>query len=152
MKMFDYLLKLIYPDCCIFCGNPIKLYSENRDICDKCLENMPYLSGSIDMDKLNIKGINVFRYDAVRDTLFHLKYDGYKRYGALFGNLMADYAIDNCINELFEADIIVPVPLWHKKEKIRGFNQAALIAEAIAQRTEMPCVNDLLIRKRDTRA
>ena len=48
--MIDYLLSLIYPDSCIFCGKPIKLHSKSRDICDECLVNMPYLSESIDME------------------------------------------------------------------------------------------------------
>lgn len=48
--MFNYILSLIYPERCIFCGKPLKIHSEEKYICSNCAENMPFYSKDISMD------------------------------------------------------------------------------------------------------
>jgi ComF family protein len=50
--------------------------------------------------------------------------------------------------EQFAADIVVPVPLHRARQKERGYNQAELIARALAKRLELPCRPHLLVRTR----
>ena len=45
--------------------------------------------------------------------------------------------------------ILVPIPLFHLKEKRRGYNQAETIAKEIGKEFKLP-VQNLLIRTRDT--
>ena len=47
---------------------------------------MPYLrpNGEIDENSA-VRGVSVFRYEAVKDTIFKFKYDGYKNYGKILG-------------------------------------------------------------------
>ena len=94
---------------------------------------MPYLrpNGEIDENSA-VRGVSVFRYEAVKDTIFKFKYDGYKNYGKILGKYMADYVIENNIYDVLQSDVIIPIPLWKKKEKERGFNQSALLAEAVS--------------------
>ncbi len=47
---------------------------------------------------------------------------------------------------------VVPIPLFHEKLKSRGYNQAALIAEAFATGLDYPYYPNLLIRHRSTQA
>ena len=49
-----------------------------------------------------------------------------------------------------EVDTVVPVPLHRQKQRDRGYNQAALLASALAPRLARPCVGDVLVRTRYT--
>jgi ComF family protein len=50
--------------------------------------------------------------------------------------------------EQFAADVVVPVPLHRARQKERGYNQADLIARALAKRLRLPCRGHLLVRTR----
>ena len=61
----------------------------------------------------------------------------------LHGCVLAHYASE-------EVDIVVPVPLHGQKQRDRGYNQAALLAAALAPRLGRPCAGDVLARTRAT--
>ena len=46
---------------------------------------------------------------------------------------------------------VVPIPLSKKRLKERGFNQSERIARLVAKEFGVPCVSNVLIRKRDTK-
>ncbi len=48
------------------------------------------------------------------------------------------------------ADLIMPVPLAPQRQRQRGYNQATLLAEALATRVGVPFAADGLVRMRDT--
>jgi ComF family protein len=50
------------------------------------------------------------------------------------------------------ADYIVPVPLHYRRLLKRRYNQAAIIAHAVAKESGVPCVADILIRNRHTQS
>ncbi len=47
-------------------------------------------------------------------------------------------------------DCVMPVPMHRSKERMRGYNQAALIAEEIARLLDLPIYEDILIKKRSS--
>ncbi len=47
-------------------------------------------------------------------------------------------------------DSIIPVPLHPDKEKKRGFNQSRVIGNGISDMLQIPCRDDLLVRKKET--
>lgn len=51
---------------------------------------------------------------------------------------------------LKEKPVIVPVPLFPKRQKERGFNQAEIIAKSLASRHSLSLNSHLLTRVRDT--
>ena len=63
---------------------------------------------------------------------------------------MADYVVENKLYAILDADMVVPVPLWKEKEKKRGFNQAALMAESFSKVTGIPYDESVIMRIRDT--
>jgi competence protein ComFC len=52
----------------------------------------------------------------------------------------------------FQDFVIVPVPLHKKRQRMRGFNQAELIAEEIGKNNGLEVVNDALIRGINTKS
>jgi competence protein ComFC len=48
-----------------------------------------------------------------------------------------------------EFDVVVPVPMHRSKERRRGYNQAELLARAVAQRLAVPCDPRLLTKTRE---
>ncbi len=69
-------------------------------------------------------------YDDTLRTLLHLlKYDGIEGLAKRLGSLAADevLAIEGLPAEL----VVVPVPLYKKKRKTRGFNQAEVLARGL---------------------
>jgi ComF family protein len=77
-----------------------------------------------------------------------LKFDGKKNLSGLLSPLLAAAVLEYWNREEF--DLIVPVPLHPKRICQRGFNQAALLAGALATQLAIPCAKRALIRVRHT--
>ncbi len=50
-----------------------------------------------------------------------------------------------------KVELIVPVPLHRKKMRIRGYNQAALVAEVLGEITGISVDEDILVRVKNTK-
>jgi len=87
-------------------------------------------------------------YDARAALVVHaLKYDGRTD---LAGGLGA--ALAAALPAAPAPEIVAPVPLHPSRRRERGYDQAALLAEAVATRAGAPCVPGLLARVRATPA
>jgi ComF family protein len=85
---------------------------------------------------------------AIRDMIHRLKYRGELHLRNPLGRLLAS-ALDDERLRGFEFDLILPVPLHPTRFRERGFNQAELLAEALARITGRPA-RRLLERTRYT--
>ncbi len=52
----------------------------------------------------------------------------------------------------FNADLLIPVPLHTTRERQRGFNQSALLADALSPQLKIPVAKEILIRSVATEA
>lgn len=150
----NYLLKLIYPNHikCIFCGDELNQNSYN-DICENCLKIIPYIHKSCEKcgnpireDDVGVcesckivnydfkKAQAVFEYkNLIVKAVHKFKYSDGKYLAKPFANLMATfYATEN----LF-VDGVVFVPMYIKKEKERGYNQAKVLAQEFCKITKL---------------
>jgi len=88
-------------------------------------------------------------YDGTLRTLIHLlKYHGFRPLAKPLAKQMAG------LLEEFEPgsfDLILPVPLHSKRQRLRGFNQSALLAEHLAQLHRIRLGTKDCFRIRDTR-
>lgn len=92
------------------------------------------------------KVIIAFIYGPILQELMEkLKYDGQKEIGVHLGQL-AQKAL---LSKIPDDSIFVPVPLHPKKVRLRGFNQAEIIADGISGEKHR-VLSDYLIRKRET--
>jgi len=100
----------------------------------------------------------VFTQPAIRKTIHAAKYRGHKRAAQILGEALAPFLADVLAEQelfgLYEAPIVVPIPLHAVKTRARGFNQSERIAEALARAVSSPplmCRTDILLRAKNTR-
>jgi len=163
------LLDLAFPRVCAGCGRRVEL--EGSHICWECLATLwpigfPYCSlcgnpaaGSIERDYVCslCKGKRVF-FDCARSSAH---YDGklvsvvrsfkYDRATYLSRDLaMLLHACATVHYSPSDIDAVVFVPLHHRKERERTYNQAKLLARELAMLLQKPFASNCLVRHRDT--
>ena len=79
----------------------------------------------------------------VKNGIYSLK-DGHKEFGYYLGNIISEKII--CDETISKADCIIPVPMSAKSFRLRGYNQAAVIAETISTITGIKMMTDILYK------
>lgn len=74
--------------------------------------------------------------------MHQFKYNGYKEIGYELGKRFSK----EISKQLADIDLIIPVPLFWKKLKKRGYNQAEWIAKGIAETINKPVLTKTLVR------
>lgn len=83
-----------------------------------------------------------------RGLIHALKYGGADYLAREMGHLMV---VRFCLYpELSSAEIVMPVPLYPKRRRKRGYNQSALLAKQLALGTGLAYDDTSLVRGRDT--
>ncbi len=80
---------------------------------------------------------------AIQNIIHEFKYKGNKKAGRYLGELIGKSLLNS---NRFNIDVIVPIPLFEKKEKLRGFNQAAILCEGISETMNVPVVKNAVHR------
>jgi len=123
--------------CCVRCGHPFAPAPAAGLICAPCLTDPPLFD----------RARSVFRYDACSKGLVlsfkHADRPGLARFFAIW---MARAAAPL----LADAELLVPVPLHRWRLLQRRYNQAALLAGALARSRQIAYCPDLLQRVRRT--
>lgn len=140
MKLWSALLDLLYPPRCTFCHCFVK--SSAVAICDNCRKNLPYTTngGRQKADFVTVCVSPLYYEDDVRESLLRYKFHGATGYAKAYAPLIA-----NCIREHLdqEYDLITWVPLSRKRLRRRGYDQARLLAEAVATELDTMAVGTL---------
>lgn len=164
-RILNGVADILYPPCCPICGkientgnacidcrNILPYVSSARCLkCGKELEsgNGEYCADCIKKKHLFEYGVAVFSYDdAVKTSMYNFKYKNRRVYASyyaweikrIYGNVIAHMGVD----------VIVPVPMYEFKKKVRGYNQAELIATELSVLTGIPSDASYLMRTRDT--
>ncbi len=151
----DSLLHMVFPHVCNGCGSD--LVSEHNKLCLMCHESLPptsfHLHNNNPVEKLFWGRVPVNAATAqyyfskgslVQDLMHRFKYKGDKELGLFLGRLMG-YQLRET-NRFNNIDILVPLPLFPAKEKRRGYNQATLLCEGIAEVWNKPVLKGALTR------
>lgn len=167
--LWNTLLELVYPSniYCICCGKPIDnhlpyalcgscvriLEWANKETCEKCgkpleIKGIDGLCNDCGQRQRSFeKGFTCVRYGRTERELIHkFKYMNKAYFAGKLGELM----YERIVIENLQEDLVVPVPMYKEKESRRGYNQAALLAKAVATRLSVPFEPNLLIRNKDT--
>ncbi|MGQ9696952.1 MAG: ComF family protein [Armatimonadota bacterium] len=119
---------------CDVCGQPYVL-----GICPECTAQPPAF--------LRARAAALFD-GVLRDAIHALKYEARPNLAAPLGKLLSAYVLAH--PEPTEVDAVVPVPLHRQRERRRGFNQSALLAQHIADVLGVPLLERVLIRCANT--
>ncbi len=121
----------------MICGRPLQ--HPEDELCVACRERRHRFD----------RGIALYRYDdAMSSSIFRFKYGGRQEYAEFFSREMVRFLWQD-IRRLSPQGLTA-IPLHPKRERKRGFNQAALLASRIGALTGIPVYSDLLLRVRET--
>jgi len=124
-QIIEIVVDTIFPRNCLGCGK------EGKYICEKCdlfLSETPSLFSQGSLEEL----VSIWEYEGlIKEIILRIKY-----YGAF-------EAINELVEKAFkirkpyipENTVITFVPMFKKKEKRRGFNQAEIIAKKVGEMT-----------------
>ena len=118
-------------------------------LCPKC--GRPQASGILCPScwqlQTEIDGIrSPYRFDEViRKAIHQLKYHNLKAISFCLAELLADYLQSNPL----PGEAIVPVPLHPRRLRERGYNQSSLLARELGKLTNLPVIEDCLIRVKE---
>lgn len=139
------LLDLVFPPRCTGCGRVDTVWCPR---CDADVCNEPLLPTVPPLDPLAGMASTGVHTGRLQDAVHALKYEHVTVVtAALADRLARQYAAQG-----WTADLIVPVPLHAQRRHSRGYNQAQLLASALARRIGVPSQPDALVRERDTRS
>ena len=159
--LLDHILNLLFPVTCSVCHARVperrwggacpecwsSLIPIEPPFCPKCGEPAPAIEG---LCGLCLRGEHLFDFarsallftHTFREIIHHLKYADRVSLARPLGDILKE-----CLQkEKFQGDVVVPVPLHRSRERIRGFNQA----ELIALRTGLPVASRILRRRKNT--
>lgn len=166
--VWDSFLDLLYPEGinCYLCGDKIHgphIYG----ICRACLDNFIFIdekscnlcgkylhSGDLCSDCHNFwhpfeRAYSLCVYDGkVKEWVYSFKYAGRSYLARPFGRMMAGRIRE--IGLLDRIDCIIPVPLYSKKLRQRGYNQSGLLAHVIKRELNLKSGPYMLKREKDT--
>lgn len=150
--------QLFFPNQCGACSRELQLKEEF--ICLHCRQEMQLINtdkhaekmlASIFKGRVEIqKAMSLFQYSDESETRHiphKIKYQGHKRLGVYMGKMMGEL-----LNIPKSIDLIIPLPLHYKKERLRGFNQSLCLAEGISEATKIPINNKILKRRVHTKS
>lgn len=150
----DSLLHLLFPHTCTGCGTD-NIGNKNI-LCLHCITTLPethfecYADNPIERKfygRIPVSAATAqyyFSRDSVLQRLVHqLKYNNNKELGYQLGILIGASLKQS---ERFNADALVPLPLFKAREKKRGYNQAYVLCEGIARELQLPILKNIIIR------
>ncbi len=153
------LINLLFPELCNGCGK--LLYHGEKDICTKCLYDLPFTDFHLYEDNLVAKqlwgrlpvnaamAMLYFKKGTKVQNLIHgLKYAGKTDIGISLGKLLANKLSKS--DFYADIDIVIPVPLHQKKLRLRGYNQSEYIAKGLAEELAIPVSTKHLLRNKST--
>jgi ComF family protein len=158
-KYASHFLHLFYPHNCEGCGSDVIF--DSQLLCARCRHRLPetgfFTRANNPVEKLfygraaiqHAGSAYYFTKDSLlQHLLIQLKYKGNKEAGYFLGRMMG---LALAQSEHFSTvDVLVPLPLNHKKEQMRGYNQAALLCEGIHEVWRKPVLPHAVTRTRFT--
>ncbi len=168
IRLWEMICDLLFPPRCPIC-NEVQ-YRKKKGICSRCRKKIKYIreprckkcSKQLMNDEqeycrdcennkhLYIHGRALYEYGSVAGALHQFKYKGKREYGEIFGEELAFFMKDYILK--IKPDALIPVPIYRSRERIRGYNQAEVLAKSLGKHLNLPVRADLIKRVRNTKA
>jgi ComF family protein len=152
MRLLINFIHLFFPRLCVLCRTP--LIQEEKQICLDCLCDLPLTNFPAGEDnpvfhlfigKADIVNATAWlHYEKgakVQQLIHSFKYYNNKNLAYQLGRQMG-LSLQPYINQ--EIDLMIPVPLYKKRQRKRGYNQSEWICRGLASVVPIPvCTNSL---------
>jgi ComF family protein len=168
-RIADSLLNLLFPESCLACSAPTSRL-QDCGVCAQCWQKalrlritgsfcpscgLPYrsfepepghLCGVCSLQMPPYSGARAFGcYSAELSRIIQaFKFDGRRDLAELLAPLLASTFLESWNPE--DVDLIVPIPLHPRRRRMRGYNQAALLANALGHILGLPARERVLLR------
>lgn len=141
---------------CVVCHRPMRTH--HFSICSHCVARLPFVHyrGAVGNPMERLLWSNAYDIGRAQALLLHrapsvttifVRHFKHHEERALLTQLTRMAVAELRDTDFFATiDAVVPVPLSRERQRQRGYNQAAVIAETVARETGLPCLPDLLQR------
>lgn len=109
---------------CQYCADPLP--DREHLICGRCIKKPPYVDRSFIAYKFE---------EPLRTLLHRFKYHN----GLYLASFLSHLILHAAQQQPNKPQCLIPVPMHPQRIKQRGFNQAAVLAQALAQKLQIPC-------------
>ncbi len=158
-KLFELPLLAVFPRRCAYCGKPV---SSDRPSCKTCEARLPRIEGKVcrrcgrEEKYCSCHGATYYNGLAapfyfegcVRNGIHIFKFRRNPKSASAFGEEAARTVKERFSGKKF--DLLISVPLTEKRLRERGYDQCALVAKEISDRTGIPFVPEVLKKIYDT--
>ena len=129
MSFLTGVLDLLFPPRCVFCRRFLE--KGESGICKRCEADLPYTSnGGEQVGKyFSLCAAPLYYEKDVRESIHRYKFQDAELYAPIYGKLVAACVRDRLSGQF---DIISWPPLSQKRLRERGYDQAMLLAKAVA--------------------
>ena len=178
MNKYDIIYKriaagvkdILFPPACPICSNPRPVIDNRKmNICPWCLkyityikepaclkcgkaledDNREYCKDCTDKQHLFNQAVSVYEYsEGIKQSIYNFKYHNKREYAEVYADEISGRYGD--VINMWQPDVIMPVPIHVSKLKSRGYNQAGLIAESLSKKLNIEYNEHSLIRTRAT--
>jgi len=160
-RILSDLKHLIYPETCLSCDAELS-YSE-KHLCGLCAVELPYTNlFAVSKEENRLEKLFwgriplVFGYthlffekkSSSQKILFRIKYRSDSKLANFFGEQIGQVLTQNYSAQM--PDLIIPIPLHHRKKFIRGYNQSEELAKGIEKSSGIPYSENFVRRNRFT--
>lgn len=124
---------------CTKCGKPLD--NPGKEYCGDCAKKKHYYNS----------GRVVWVYTKeMRQSIYRFKYNNKREYADFYTEEILQLYGSWIRNLGVEA--IIPIPLHNRKYRVRGFNQAQVLAEGIGRKMNIPVLTEVVGRSKSTTA
>ncbi len=133
MRLYYFLLNLLFPPKCILCGT--LLGKDEQDLCRACRVDSPeYPNRKENLQFLDSFTAVWYYEDSVRRSLLRYKFHGARSFAPGYGRLLAMKLLQTNPDGF---DCITWIPVSRLRKLRRGYDQVELLAECVARELGM---------------
>lgn len=164
MNLWKLFLGILYPKTCCFCGK-----ISEKELCDICAKKVVYIKeprckkcgrpvryqeqefcGECRKKAFSYEqGRSIWLHkEPVSTSLYRFKYHNRRIYGEFYAKEL--YRLYGKKIKEWKIDVIIPVPLHKKRRRVRGYNQAEIIAKELGKLAVVSVDTKSVFRKKYT--
>jgi ComF family protein len=153
------LAHIFFPHLCKGCGS--EHVQANHHLCYQCIAALPYTNFAAHegnpvektfFGRVRVTSATSLLYftpsSRTKELVHQVKYKGQKQLARFLGTMVGRSITSS--HRFKNIDHIIPLPLFKSRERQRGYNQAELLADGIADVTGIPVLRKAILRQKAT--